>query len=374
MCQKMPIKLLKLLLSHRNNFSIYIQWIFKKFVLCFEECFYLITFLCSPWYRNGKFIIYLSYHWSYNLFWKKSDSATTAQTFVFLASKILISLFICHIQILLYDLSLSWLHLFTELFCSGATAKCHYTAFFITPIGEIILYYIFYSSSNFQITCGFSLGQAWHKCWFVIIEFDKQCLSYQLLFMLAFSSTFFIMVLLSFKKLSGIVPKGLLVTMLDLVDLNTLEKGPILKWCTKNNLKFFSLLSPHPVGHDAYLIDGTENFEKSFRFSFALNKLKKPLFSRTQHIYKCIPLLFYPKLTYLMNSFEVIQDSPRLTFFSLIMLILENMITNTDNPERCIYKYIYIFVFIYLSLYTLYNCLYILALKHQSVIFIDDLM
>lgn len=57
--------------------------------------------------------------------------------------------------------------------CSGATAKCYYTASFITPIGEIILYYIFYGSSSFQTAYGFSPGQALHEGWFVIIELDK---------------------------------------------------------------------------------------------------------------------------------------------------------------------------------------------------------
>lgn len=36
------------------------------------------------------------------------------------------------------------------------------------------LYYILYSSSNFQITYVFSLSQALHKHWFVIIELDKR--------------------------------------------------------------------------------------------------------------------------------------------------------------------------------------------------------
>lgn len=53
------------------------------------------------------------------------------------------SLFIGHIQSLLYDLPLSWLHLFTELFYSGATAKCHYTVPCITQTGEIILHCVF---------------------------------------------------------------------------------------------------------------------------------------------------------------------------------------------------------------------------------------
>lgn len=65
-----------------------------------------------------------------------------------------------------------WIVLF--FFFSGATAKCYYKESFITPIGEIILYYIFYGSSSFQITYAFSPGQALHEGWFVIIELDKR--------------------------------------------------------------------------------------------------------------------------------------------------------------------------------------------------------
>ena len=53
------------------------------------------------------------------------------------------SLFIGHIRSPLYDLPLSWLHLFTELFFSGATAKCHFTVPCITQTGEIILHCVF---------------------------------------------------------------------------------------------------------------------------------------------------------------------------------------------------------------------------------------
>lgn len=37
----------------------------------------------------------------------------------------------------------------------------------------MVLYYILYSSSNFQITYVFSLSRALHNHWFVIIELDK---------------------------------------------------------------------------------------------------------------------------------------------------------------------------------------------------------
>lgn len=48
-----------------------------------------------------------------------------------------------------------------------------------------------------------------------------------------------------------------------------------------------------------------------------------------------MPLLFYPKLTYLMCGFNVRQGNLGLIFFisPSIILVLENVIINTDNLD-----------------------------------------
>lgn len=97
------------------------------------------------------------------------------------------SLFIGHIRSLLYDLPLSWLHLFTELFFFWSHCQMPFHSSLYHTDWWNNSSWCFYSSFNFQITYWFSLGQALHKCWFVLLNLISRCSASQLPFMLTFS-------------------------------------------------------------------------------------------------------------------------------------------------------------------------------------------
>lgn len=169
--------------------------------------------------------MYLSYHWFYRpCFEKKSGSTAKGQAFVFVAIK-------------KSDVTFHWSHSESTLWPSLVmTSFVYWIVFFWShcqmPFHSSLYHtdwrnnssLCFYSSFNFQITYWFSLGQAPHKCWFVLLNLISRCSAYQPPFMLTFSSTFFTVVLFSFQQISAVL-QGELVAMLDRVGSYPLKKS-----------------------------------------------------------------------------------------------------------------------------------------------------
>lgn len=105
--------------------------------------------------------------------------------------------------------------------------------------------------------------------------------------------------------------------------------------------------SLHPLSHEVQCLFNRWNWEiwKVVHPFFSLNKYKKTIFSRTQHIHKCISLLFSPNWPTWWRVVRLYRNNLG-PIFPPIILALENVLINTDNPD--FEKKIYVF----LSLYT----------------------